>query len=169
MREEPADEVNAAIAEIARRYPQPRSAALMVLHFLQERFGCLTPPLIEQAAEQLGLQPVNLYELVTFYPMFRMRPAGRWHLRLCRTLSCALAGSAELHRYLCEKLGLDPSERGPQTTPDGRVTVEFVDCLARCHQAPAALCNEEEWDRVDKGKLDEFLRRLESERGDELG
>jgi len=150
-------EINAVIG----RYPQKRSAALMVLHALQEHFRCITPEAMEWAARKLELEPINIYELVTFYPMFHQQPVGRFHLRVCRTLSCALAGSFRLHEHLCGTLGLDPRLHGPQTTPDGRFTVEFVECLASCGTAPVLLCNEELHERVTVEKADEILRRCE--------
>src|ERR1051326_3743530 len=86
-------QLEAEIDEIITHYPVKRSASLMLLHALQEHFGYLTKEAIEWTAAKLGLQPINIYELVTFYPMFRQEPIGKYHLRVCRTLSCALGGS----------------------------------------------------------------------------
>src|SRR6266481_5478032 len=83
----------AELDEILTHYPQKRSASLMFLHALQEHFGYLSKEAIEWTAARLGLQPINVYELVTFYPMFREKPAGKYQLKVCRTLSCALGGS----------------------------------------------------------------------------
>lgn len=135
-------EFEAEIDELISRYPRKRSASLMVLHALQERFGYLTPEAMEWTAAKLELQPINIYELVTFYPMFHQQPVGRFHFKVCRTLSCALGGSHELHRHLCDQLGLDAHAHGPQTTPDGRFTVEFVECLAGCGTAPVLMLND---------------------------
>ena len=151
--------LEAEIDELIGHYPQRRSASVMVLHALQDHFGFLTPEAMEWAAAKLGLPPINLLELVTFYPMFRQSPVGRFHLRLCRTLSCALAGSHGLHRHLCEKLGLNPEAHGPQTTPDGRVTVEFVECLASCGTAPVMMCNDATHEGLTIQKVDEILAR----------
>lgn len=150
-----------AIDEIVGRYPQKRSASMMVLHALQDHFGCLTPDAMEWAAARLELPPINIYELVTFYPMFRQRPVGNLHLKVCRTLSCALAGSHRLHAHLCERLGLDPHGHGPQTTRDGRVTVEFVECLATCGTGPVVLANDEFHEHVTPEKADELLKQAE--------
>ena len=98
-------ELEQEIEELIRRYPQRRSAAVMVLHRLQEHFGWLSPAWMEWSVERLGVEPIAVWELVTFYPMFRERPFGRFHFKICRTLSRALAGSHELHRWLCERLG----------------------------------------------------------------
>jgi NADH-quinone oxidoreductase subunit E len=127
------------------------------LHALQDRFGYLGPAAMEWTARKLDLQPINILELVTFYPMFRQEPVGRIHIKVCRTLSCALAGSHELHRHLCAKLGLDAAAHGPQTTPDGRFTVEFVECLAGCGTAPVMMVNDACHEAVTLEKADEIV------------
>lgn len=147
-------EVEGEIDALIARYPVKRSAALMVLHALQAQAGWISPDALEWAAHKLGLEPINLYELVTFYPMFRRAPIGRFHLKVCRTLSCALGGSHELHRHLCERLGLDAHAHGPQTTPDGRFTVEFVECLASCGTAPVLQVNDDLHERVSAERAD---------------
>jgi NADH-quinone oxidoreductase subunit E len=139
------------------RYPQPRSAAVMVLHALQDHIGFLSADAIEWSASRLGVQPIQILELVTFYPMFRQHPVGRFHLKLCRTLSCALSGSHALHQHLCQKLGLDPHGHGPQTTADGAFTVEFVECLASCATGPVLLCNDQFHEKVTVEKADALL------------
>src|SRR2546428_14170193 len=115
--------LEAEIDELIGHYPQKRSASLMLLHALQEHFSYLSREAIEWTARKLDLQPINIYELVTFYPMFRQQPIGRHHLKICRTLSCALGGAYELREHICERLGLDSDLHGPQNTRAGRVTV----------------------------------------------
>lgn len=151
--------VEAGIDELITHYPQKRSASLMVLHALQEHFGWLSQDAIEWTARKLGLQPINVYELVTFYPMFRQAPAGKYVLKVCRTLSCALGGSKQLHEHFCRKLGLDPHRHGLQTTQDGKFSVEFVECLASCGTAPVMMCNEEFHEGVSGAKADEILAK----------
>src|SRR5436309_6229384 len=85
------------IDELISHYPQKRSASLMVLHAVQEHFGWISRDAIEWIAKKLELQPINIYELVTFYPMFRQVPPGKYQIKICRTLSCALGGSREVH------------------------------------------------------------------------
>ena len=151
--------LEAEINELLTHYPQKRSASLMVLHALQERFGYISRQAVEWTAARLGLQPINIYELVTFYPMFHTRPIGRNHLRVCRTLSCALGGSYKLHEHLCRKLGLDAEEDGPQTTKDGKFTVEFVECLASCGTAPVMMCNDKFFEGVSAEAADELVHK----------
>ena len=150
-------ELVAEIDELITHYPKKRSASLMLLHALQERFGYVSRQAVEWVAAKLELQPINVYELVTFYPMFQQEPVGKFHLKVCRTLSCALGGSYELHEHFCRKLGLDPHGHGPQTTKDGKFTVEFVACLASCGTAPVMMCNDSFYEGVSTQKADEIL------------
>ena len=151
--------LEAELNELVTHYPQKRSASLMFLHALQEHFGYISKEAVEWVAARLELKPINVYELVTFYPMFRQQPAGKYQIKICRTLSCALGGSHELHEHFCKKLGLDPHAHGVQTTQDGRFSVEFVECLAGCGTAPVMMCNEDFYERVTPQKADEILAK----------
>lgn len=147
----------AEIDELITHYPVKRSASLMLLHALQEHFGYLPKEAIEWTAAKLELQPINIYELVTFYPMFRQQPIGKHHLKVCRTLSCALGGACKLHEHLCQAVGLDRHAHGPQTTADGKFTVELVECLASCGTAPVMMCNETFYEAVSNEKADQIV------------
>lgn len=150
--------LEAEIDELVTHYPVKRSASLMVLHAIQEQLGWISQEAVEWTAKKLGLQPINIYELVTFYPMFRQQPMGKFQIKVCRTLPCALGGSYQLHKHLCEKLGLDAHAHGPQTTKDGKFTVEFVECLASCGTAPVVMCNDAFHEGVSNAKADEIIR-----------
>ena len=147
----------AELDELITHYPKKRSAVLMLLHAVQEHYGYISRQAAEWVAAKLELQPINIYELVTFYPMFHQKPAGKYHLRVCRTLSCALGGSYKLHEHFCRKLGLDPHAHGAQTTKDGKFTVEFVECLASFGTAPVMMCNEACYEGVSEKTADEIL------------
>jgi NADH-quinone oxidoreductase subunit E len=149
------------IDEVITHYPVKRSASLMVLHAIQEQFGWISQEAIEWTAEKLGLQPINIYELVTFYPMFRQRLMGKYQIKVCRTLSCALGGAHALHNHFCARLGLEPGKHGPQTTPDGKFTIEFVECLAGCGAAPVMMVNDDFYEGVTSGKADEILGKCQ--------
>ena len=151
--------VEAGIDDLITHYPQRRSASLMVLHALQEHFGWLSKEAMEWTAAKLELQPINVFELVTFYPMFRQEPVGKNVVKVCRTLSCALGGSKQLHNHFCAKLGLDAHRHGIQTTKDGKFSVEFVECLASCGTAPVMMCNEDFYEGVSHAKADEILAK----------
>src|SRR5215831_9129550 len=145
-------ELAAEIDEVITHYPKKRSASLMLLHGVQEHFGYISRQAVEWIASKLELQPINIYELVTFYPMFHQKPTGRNHLRVCRTLSCALGGSYELHAHLCKKLRLNVDGHGVQTTEDGEFTLEFVECLASCGTAPVMMFNDKFYEGVSETK-----------------
>jgi NADH-quinone oxidoreductase subunit E len=147
--------------ELVTHYPEKRSASLMFLHAIQEHFGYISPEAMEWTAKKLGLQPINIYELVTFYPMFRQKPAGKHSIKVCRTLSCALGGSHELRDHICKKLGLDTSEHSLQTTKDGKFSVEFVECLASCGTAPVVMVNEDFYEGVSTQKADEIVAKCQ--------
>jgi len=148
--------LEAGLDELVTHYPQKRSASLMFLHALQDHFGYISKEAIEWTAAKLGLQPINVYELVTFYPMFRQHPAGKYQFKVCRTLSCALGGSHELHEHLCEKFGFNCDGHGVQTTDDGKFSLEFVECLASCGTAPVMMVNEDFYEGVTKARADQI-------------
>ena len=122
--------LEAEIDELITHYPadKKRSASLMLLHALQEHFGWLSKEAIEWTSKKLELQPINVFELVTFYPMFRQQPAGKYVIKVCRTLSCALGGSGKLHEHFCTKLGLDAHAHGLQTSKDGKFSADTCKC-----------------------------------------
>ena len=152
--------LEAEIDEVITHYPKKRSASLMLLHAIQEHFGYISQQAVRWIAAKLDLQPINIYELVTFYPMLQQKPVGKYHLRVCRTLPCALGGSHKLHEHLCKRLGLDPQEHRAQTTRDGKYTIEFVECLASCGTAPVMMCNDAFHEAVLERKADELLGQI---------
>lgn len=103
-----------------------------MLHLAQEELGYITDAAMKWIASKLGIEPINVYEVVTFYPMFRLAPIGRRHVKVCRTLSCALRGSYKTMEALEKEFGC---KRG-ETSADGNVTLEFVECLACCGTGP---------------------------------
>lgn len=140
----------AEVDEIISHYPvSKRSASLPLLHYWQNHFGFVDDSGVEWIAAKLELTPVNILELVTFYPWFRREAAGKTIIRVCRTLACAMAGSYEVKEKFCEAVGLDPHHEhhgfgsAPPTTPDGKFSVEFVECLASCGSAPVALIGDD--------------------------
>jgi NADH-quinone oxidoreductase subunit E len=137
-------ELEAEVNELVTHYPQKRAASLMVLHAIQEKFGWLSQEAVEWTAKKLDQQPM-----------------GKFQIKVCRTLSCALGGAYELHKHFCEKLGLDAHAHGPQTTKDGRFTVEFVECLASCGTPPVMMCNDAFYENVSHKAADQILSGLE--------
>src|SRR6476646_4400865 len=152
------------------RYPTEhrRSATMPLLHLWQEHFGFINDDAIFWIAEKLGLQPINILEVVTFYPMFRQHPAGKTHIRICRTLSCAMAGGMEVMKNLCASLGIQrPSDGEEMHNPiavsaDGTYSVEFVECLASCHTAPVCMVGEELHEKVNPEAAIELIKEARS-------
>jgi NADH-quinone oxidoreductase subunit F len=150
-----------------------------LLHLWQEHFGFISDEAVPWIADKLDLQPINILELVTFYPMFRQKPAGKTHIRVCRTLSCAMAGGFELMENLCATLKIqrppdgdgmsahrtDSScgEHNPITiSADGNYSVEFVECLASCGTAPVCMIGEQLHEQVNPNSLEDLLRNQTS-------
>jgi NADH-quinone oxidoreductase subunit E len=130
--------------ELIARYPEPRSALLPLLFLVQAEQGYVSPAGIAEVAGLLGLTRAQVGAVATFYTMFHRRPAGKYVVSVCRTLSCAMRGSEEVTDAICERLGV---ERGG-TTPDGKVTVEEVECLAACDGGAVLQVNYENYERV---------------------
>src|SRR4051812_9019670 len=150
-------ELLAKIDEAITHYPvSKRSASLPLLHLWQEHFGFISDEAITWIASKLELQPINILELVTFYPMYRREPAGKRHIRVCRTLSCSMAGSYELRDEIAKAAGIDLAKWEEEkahhgnadhgnpiaVSADGQYSVEFVECLASCGSAPVAMVDD---------------------------
>ncbi len=149
-------ETNKKVKEAIKRYPDRRSAALPLLHLVQEDQGYVSDEAIEWIATKLALQPVNVYELVTFYPMLRRKPLGKKHVRVCRTLSCALRGSHRSCKVLEKQLGCKEGE----VTEDGEFSLEFVECQASCGTGPVVLVDELTYENVEGERALRFARTL---------
>ena len=134
-----------------------------LLHLWQEHFGFISDEAVLWIAKKLGLQPINILELVTFYPMFRQKPAGKTHIRVCRTLSCAMAGGFELMENLCAALEIQRPPDGDgihdpiAVSADGNYSVEFVECLASCGTAPVCMIGEQLYEQLDPNSIADLL------------
>lgn len=147
------------IDEVITHYPVKRSAVLMLLHAIQEDAGHISPEAIDWVATKLELQPINVYEVVTFYPMFRQKPIGRRHIKVCRTLSCALMGGFKT----CEAFEREFNTHRGEVSPDGEVTVEFVECLASCGTAPVVMIDDDLHEKVDVAKARQLSDQIKAE------
>ncbi len=154
------EKLEAEIDAIVARYPQKRSASMMLLHALQEEFGFVSNEAVEWIAAKLGLQPINVYELVSFYPMYRSQPSGKVQIKICRTLSCELAGSHKLAEHIRAKVGVKEVDG---TSADGKFTVGWLECIADCHRGPCMMVNNELFDEVTPQKADQILASLPNE------
>lgn len=144
------------IDQLVPRYPEKKSAALPLCHLVQEDQGYLSNEAIEWIAERLDLQPINILELVTFYPMLRTEPTGKYHVRVCRTLPCALAGAYQTCKQFEEALDCEVGH----TSADGLATLEFVECHADCGKGPVVMVGEDEYTNVDVKKAAEMAAKM---------
>jgi NADH-quinone oxidoreductase subunit E len=157
-------EIEAEADESISHYPndQKRSAVLPLLHIIQHKFGFINPEATEWVAQKLGLQAMQVYEVVSFYPGLREHAPGKFHFRVCRTLSCAMTGSAELMDRICELTGIDRSKSDSHhnpiaVSPCGKWSVEFAECLASCGTGPVCLVNDDFHEAVAPDKAEELL------------
>ncbi len=147
------------IDEVITHYPVKRSAVLPLLHLIQEDAGFISKAAIEWVAAKLELQPINVFEVVTFYPMFRQQPIGRRHIKVCRTLSCALRGGYQTCETFEQEFGV---HRGA-VSADGEVTIEFVECLASCGTAPVVLIDDDLHENVDCARAKQLAAQIKQE------
>ena len=145
------------IDEVASLYPKKRAALLPVLHLVQQEVGFIAAAEEHFVAAALGLKPIKVREVVTFYTMFLRRPIGKYHLQVCSNLSCSLLGAGSLLDHLQRKLGIGVGE----TTADRRFTLSEVECLGACEQAPCLMVNLDYQGQMDKDKIDRLLESLE--------
>jgi NADH-quinone oxidoreductase subunit E len=142
------------IDQIILSYPHKHSAILPVLHCVQAAQGYICKEAVEWIAKRLDLNPIDVYGLVTFYPSFRANPIGRCHIRVCRSLPCALRGAYKAYAELKKELTTDGKLKS------GQVTIELVECLAGCGGAPTVLLNEELHEGVDEQKARELAASI---------
>ncbi|HEY8456435.1 MAG TPA: NADH-quinone oxidoreductase subunit NuoE [Actinopolymorphaceae bacterium] len=138
------DKTMAELREIMARYPQKRSALLPMLHLVQSEEGYVSTAGIEACAELLDLTPAEVAAVATFYTMFKRRPVGDYHVGVCTNTLCAVMGGDEIFATLKEHLGIGNDE----TTPDGKITLEHVECNAACDYAPVVMVNWEFFDNM---------------------
>ena len=152
------DEIRQAIQAHFPRYATRQAVTLPALHLVNERLGYVPEQAVVEIAELLELAPAQVQDTLSFYGFFKQdKPLGRVRVWVCRSLSCSARGGEELLEHLCEKLGIRPG----QTTSDGRVTLEFAECLGACDYAPAMLAGDVLHKNLTKEKIDEFVASLQ--------
>jgi NADH-quinone oxidoreductase E subunit len=139
-------------------YPERSAALLPVLRAVQEESGWISPEAEVWVAAKLGIRPIRVREVLTFYTMLRRKPAGRTVIQVCRNLSCTLAGAEDIIGFLRDKLGVGPDG----TTPDGRISLVTVECLGNCDQAPCLQVDGADRGRVTKDMAAALIRELEA-------
>ncbi len=133
------------LQRLVERFGHDRAALLPIVEALEEEHRFVSPHAMQELAELLHIHPVEVYGVVTFYGHLGLAPRGRFVLRLCRTLSCELAGKDEVAAALREAAGVEFG----RTTPDGLITLEWANCIGLCDQGPALLVNERAFTRVN--------------------
>jgi NADH-quinone oxidoreductase E subunit len=149
-------------AEIIPLYPQSRSAVMPLLYIAQEELGHITQEAVEWVGAKLGIPPVQVWEVATFYTMYYKRPVGKYHFQVCRTLPCALRGAKFVSEYLHKKFGLKPGE----VSADGMWSFEEVECLGSCGTAPMCQINDVFFENLSEEKLGEIIARIDKEKPD---
>jgi NADH-quinone oxidoreductase subunit E len=151
------DDLRKAITDCFSRYPTKQAATLPALHLVNERLGYVPIQAVVEVARLLDLTPAQVQDTLSFYGLFKQdKPQGRYRVWVCRSVVCAACNGEDLLSYLSEKLGIKPGE----TTADGRVTLEFGECLGVCDAAPVVLINENRYGNVTKEKIDELIDEL---------
>lgn len=149
------------VKEIIARYPEGRqkSALLPILHLAQEQHGWVSPETMDYVADILNIQPVEVYEVATFYTMFHLEPVGTHVIEYCRTGPCCTMGGEEVFEHLRNKLDIKAGE----TTADGKFTLKEVECLAACGWGPCFQIREKYFMHLTNEKVDEIIDTLRAE------
>lgn len=152
------DKYRDEIEQILSRYPMKRSALIPLLDLAQRDQGYVTESAMQEIAHLLRLTPPQVYETITFYTMFNLKPVGRFHIQVCKSLMCALVGSDMVIEWIKTKLGIAPGE----STADGLFSLSVVECLAACGTAPMMQINDDYYEQLTEDKLDLILADLRS-------
>ncbi len=149
-------EVESEIDRHLAKYPVMRSAILPLMFIVQRERGYLDPPGVAYLAQRLKLRITDIWEVATFYSMIHTTPTGKYHIQVCKTLSCKLLGSDKITKLCAEKLGITVG----QTTPDGRFSLSEVECLGSCGTAPMFQLNFDYHENLTPEKADRILDSL---------
>src|SRR5207248_3410303 len=151
-------ELRQQIVDYLPRYPNKQAVTLPALHIVHDALRCVPYEAIREIADMLDLSPAQVQDTMTFYQFFREEnaPLGKTRLWVCRSLACGLRGGDELLGHFCARLHVQPGS----TTPDGKITLEFAECLGACEGAPAVMINDEHRHDVTPEKADALIAEL---------
>ncbi len=144
------------VAGLLARYPEKKSAVLLLMHLAQEEYGYMSREAMEEVAAILEIDSTHVLSLAGFYSLYYEEPVGRYVLEICTDLACALRGADEFTEMACRKLDIEPNG----TTGDGLFTIKRVMCLGACDQAPMLQCNLKFEENLDEEKFDALIARL---------
>jgi NADH-quinone oxidoreductase subunit E len=152
------EELRQKIRDYLPRYPNKQAVTLPALHIVQDALRCVPLEAIREIADILDLSPAEVHDTMSFYGFFRNKehPLGKTRLWVCRSLACGLLGADELLKTVCQKLNVKPGG----TSADGKITVEFAECIGACEGAPAVLIDDEARINVTPDKVDALLDEL---------
>jgi len=146
----------AEFERLLTHYPDRRAVILPALHLAQREFGYVSDEAIAYIAGLVGASPAEIEGVATFYTMYHRKPVGRYHVQICRNISCSLLGAEHLIEHVSRKLGVRPGE----TTPDGKFTLAKVECLGSCGTAPVMQVNDEYHENLTVESIDRILDQL---------
>lgn len=155
------DRIRTEISRLITRYPRKEAAVIPVLHEVQKEFGYIPDEAISEIAESLDLPVTRIHDVLSFYTMFKRRQTGKYHIQVCRTLSCASRGAQELMNCLQEQCGVKVNDG---ISSDGLFSIETVECLGACANAPAMQVNGVFYENLTRAKIDELINRWKSEK-----
>ena len=152
------EEIRQQILAYIPRYPSKQAVTLPALHLVHDAMRCVSHEAIREIADLLDLSPAQVHDTMTFYEFFREQdaPLGKTRLWVCRSLACGLRGGDDLLEHLCRKLNVKPGG----TTADGKITLEFAECLGACEGAPAVMIDDEHVHDVTPEKADGLVESL---------
>lgn len=156
------DAAEARLQAVVKKYPKSRSAVMPALYIAQAELGWITLEAVQWVADRLKLPPADVYEVATFYTMYYKQPVGKYHIQICRTLSCMLCGARGLTAHIKKRLNVKAGE----ITPDGMWSYEEVECLGSCGTAPMVQINDVFFENLTPEKLDQVMNRIEQEKPD---
>jgi NADH-quinone oxidoreductase E subunit len=151
-------EVEAEIDRHLSKYPVKRSAILPLMFIVQRERGYLDPPGVTYLADRLGVRITDIWEVATFYSMINTEPVGKYHLQICKTLSCKILGANRITEHCTRRLGIKPGE----TTADGMFSISEVECLGSCGTAPMLQIGFDYYENLTTEKVDELIEKCRS-------
>lgn len=144
------------INELTSKYATKRSVIMPALSVVQKEHGYVTEEGMRDVARILGLKPVLVFEVATFYTMYNKKPVGKYHIQVCTNIACSLLGAEHLMEFLSRRLGIKTRE----TTSDKKFTLSAVECLGSCGTAPMMQINDSYYENLTEGKIEEILNSL---------
>lgn len=154
------DTLKSKINQLKDAYPDKKAAIMPILHLVRDQYRYFPPEVISETARVSGFSQEHLLGVVSFYTMFSEKPVGKYHIMVCKTLSCELRDSAEILNKLKEKYGLVHG----QVSKDGLFSLEEVECLAACDRGPALQVNDELYCKMNSEKLFALLDKLQTKK-----